>query len=92
MVTPLQRRAAVTLVRESHQLAERRVCRFLGIHRALCRYRSRRPSDSELRDWLQARAERLPRWGVPRLAWLRRDVEGFSDNYKRLERVYREEV
>lgn len=88
-MTPPQRRAAVTLVRESRQLPERRVCRFLGIHRALCRYRSRRAPDDELRGWLRARAQHHPRWGVPRLVWLRREVEGFCDNHKRIERVYR---
>ena len=91
MVTPPQRRAAVTLVRTSRQLPERRICRFLGIHRALCRYRSRRPPDTELRAWLRERAQQLPRWGVPRLVWQRRVVEGFADNHKRVERIYREE-
>lgn len=91
MVTPLQRRAAVTLIEQSRQLPQRRVCRFLGIHRALCRYHSRRPPDTELSAWLKQRAEQLPRWGLPRLVWLRRDVEGFGDNHKRMERVYRAE-
>ncbi len=89
MVTPLQRRAAVTLVQASRQLPERRVCRLLGIHRALCRYRSRRLPEDELRGWLRARAQQHPRWGVPRLVWLRRAVEGFGDNHKRIERLYR---
>jgi putative transposase len=91
VVTPLQRRAAVTEIRASRQISERQACRFLGIHRALCRYRSRRPPDSELRAWLRERAQQKPRWGVPRLVWQRRDVEGYPDNHKRIARVYRSE-
>jgi putative transposase len=62
----------------------------LGIHRALCRYVARRPSDTELREQIRAIAAERPRWGVPRIVWrLRRD--GKTDNYKRIERIYREE-
>jgi hypothetical protein len=42
MVTPTERRAVTPL-------SERTVCRYLGVHRALCRYVSRRPSDAALR-------------------------------------------
>jgi putative transposase len=71
-------------------ISQRTACRYLGIHRALCRYVSRRPSDTALRERLRALATERPRWGVPRLAWrLRRD--GWPDNYKRIERISREE-
>ncbi|MGH7635856.1 MAG: IS3 family transposase, partial [Gemmatimonadaceae bacterium] len=90
MVTPEQRRTVVTYVRTSTGVPERRTCCFLGIHRALVRYRSRRPPETALRAALHALAEAHPRWGCPRLAWrLRRD--GWRDNYKRIERVYRSE-
>lgn len=88
MVTAAQRRTVVTYVRATAGLQERRACRYLHIHRALVRYRARRPSDTALRAALEGLAEAHPQWGCPRLAWrLRR--EGWRDNYKRIERVYR---
>lgn len=90
MVTVEQRRTAVAYVRTTAGVPERRACRFLGVHRALVRYRSRRPPDTALRTKLRTLAEEHDRWGCPRLAWrLRRD--GWADNYKRIERIYRSE-
>lgn len=89
MVTPEQRRTVVSCVRETAPLPERQVCRYLGIHRALCRYQRRRPAqDHELRAHLRELASVHPRWGCPRLYWLVRR-EGRPDNYKRVERLYR---
>ena len=82
-MTPEQRRTVVTCVRETAGLSERCACRYLGVHRALCRYRSRRPPDTELRDRLKDLAVEHPRWGCPRLAWLL-GREGRRDNYKRI--------
>lgn len=94
MVTPSQRRAAVTHAQSSAAidppLSERQACRYLGIHRALCRYRSRRSADAELRGKLHELAASHPRWGSPRLTWLLRR-EGLVINHKRVERLYREE-
>lgn len=94
MVTPSQRRAVVTHVRASaantRSLSERQACRFLGIHRALCRYRSRRDPDTALRTTLRELAAAHPRWGSPRLTWLLRRG-GLVINHKRVERLYREE-
>jgi len=88
VVTAEQRRTVVTYVRATAGVPERRACRYLHIHRALVRYRARRRPDTALRAALEALAEAHPRWGCPRLAWrLRRD--GWRDNYKRIERVYR---
>lgn len=93
-MTPGQRRAAVTHVQESaavdQPISERQACRYLGIHRALCRYRSRRADDAELRTKLRELAAAHPRWGIPRLTWLLRR-EGLGINHKRVERLYREE-
>lgn len=90
MVTPKQRRAVVTHVLATAALTERKACRFLGIHRALIRYRSRRGDDRELRSRLRDLAEQKPRWGSPRLTWLLRRG-GTLVNHKRVERIYREE-
>jgi len=93
MVTPAERRAVVTQVKAAvveTPLSERTVCRYLGVHRALCRYVSRRPSDAAVRAQIRVIAAARPRWGVPRIVWrLQRD--GWPDNYKRIERIYREE-
>ncbi len=90
MVTPAQRRTAVTHAHTTAGLSERCAGRYLGIHRALLRYRPRRPDDAALRVALRALAARKRRWGVPRLCWrLQRD--GWRVNHKRLERLCREE-
>lgn len=68
MVTTEQRRAVVAHAGEAADLSERRTCRYLGVHRVLVRYRSRRPDDAALRVALRALAERKRRWGIPRLA------------------------
>ena len=90
MVTPAQRRAVVTEAGARHALPLRRVCRYLGVHRALVQYRSRAAPQEALRDALRVLAVEKPRWGSPRLTWrLRRD--GWRVNHKRVERVLREE-
>lgn len=93
-MTPKQRRAAVTHAQTSaaisEPLSERRACRYLGIHRALCRYRARRDPDTALRTKLRELVAAHPRWGIPRLTWLLRR-EGLVINHKRVERLYREE-
>jgi putative transposase len=90
VVTAQQRRSAVAYVQETADVSQRRACRWLGLHRTPIRYRSRRPPDTALREHLRTLADAHPRWGVPRLVWLLRR-EGVQDNYKRIERLYREE-
>lgn len=90
MVTPKQRRAAITRAQETAAIPERRACRYLGVHRALIRYEPRRAPDTDLRARLRELADEKPRWGSPRLTWrLRRD--GTRVNHKRIERLCREE-
>ncbi len=88
-MTAEQRRTAVTYAQESAAVRERRACRWLGVHRAPVRYvATPRRDDGPLRERLQQLAGDHPRWGVPLLTWqLRR--EGWQDNHKRIERVYR---
>lgn len=53
-------------------------------------YQSRRRDDGPLREALRDKARERKRWGYRRLiVLLRRD--GWSDNHKRIERIYREE-
>lgn len=88
MVTAEARRAAVSHARAAAGLAERRACRFLGVARASCRYQSRRPPASRLRERLCALAQERPRWGYRRLLVLLRR-EGEAANWKRVYRLYR---
>jgi len=87
-VTTKQRRAAVTHLRASYPVSDRRACRLVRLARSRWQHRSTRPSDAPLADALKAKAEQRPRWGYRRLALLlRRD--GWPVNLKRVLRVYR---
>jgi putative transposase len=89
-VTPAQRRAAVTWLREHYPFSERRACRVVGIGRASAGDQPRRRSDEEVRARLRTIAAERPRFGYRRLqAVLRR--EGLVVNHKRVARLYREE-
>jgi putative transposase len=90
VVTPEDRRTAVTLARTAAEISERRACRFTGFPRATQRYRSRRPSRMALRERLHTLAIQRPRWGYRRLYRLLRR-EGVIVNRKLVQRVYREE-
>lgn len=70
--------------------SERTACRWLGFHRSMVRYRTRRPDDRPLRARLRQLAGDHPRWGSPMLIWRLRQ-EGVRDNHKRLYRLYRAE-
>ena len=95
MVTTEQRRDVVTYVKQTATttdaaISQRRACRYVGVHRALCCYVVQTPDDDALRERIKTLAAERPRWGVPRLVWrLHRD--GWPDNHKRIERIYREE-
>lgn len=80
----------VTELQAQHRLALATLCRYLGVHRALVRYATRRAPPDRLVAALRAWAERKPRWGSPRLTWrLRRD--GWVVNHKCIERLLRAE-
>lgn len=66
MVTPADRRTAVTLAMTTAEVSERRACRFMGFARASQRYASRRPARTELRARLVTLATLRPRWGYRR--------------------------
>jgi len=90
VVTTAQRRAVVTELQARRELPLGRVCRYVGVHRALVRYVPTRAPQEALRARLRELAVAKPRWGSPRLTWkLRR--EGWPVNHKRIERLVREE-
>lgn len=88
MVTPEQRRTAVTEAMITAEISERRACRFTGFPRSTQRYQPTR-DDRELRARLETLAIVKPRWGYRRLRWLL-VREGWPVNRKRVQRVYRE--
>lgn len=90
MVTPEQRRTAVTSAMVAADVSERRACRYTGFARSSQRYESTRPPRTELRERLHTLATVSPRWGYRRLYVLLRR-EGYVVNRKLVQRVYREE-
>ena len=87
---PAAKREAVAHLCTAFDMSERRACRTIECVRMTVRYRSRRPADTELRNWLCALAHERRRFGYRRLHVLLRR-EGFKVNHKRLFRLYREE-
>lgn len=89
MVTPAQRRTAVTYLKATYPVSTRRACEL--VHRARSRWyhQSTRAGDGALGDALREKAAERPRWGYRRLhVLLARD--GWQVNHKRVRRVYRE--
>jgi len=80
----------VRLAQEKFDLSERRGCRLLQLHRSTHRYAASPRDDARLRERLRELATKHRRWGAPFLTLILRR-EGFTDNHKRIERVYREE-
>jgi putative transposase len=90
MVTPVARREAVAYVKTTYDVSERRACKSLNVDRACIRYRSRRPSDRDVRDVLRKLSYERHRFGYRRLhQLLRRD--GRRINHKKVYRLYQEE-
>ena len=87
-MTTNARRAAVTHLRATYPVSERRACRLVRLARSRWQHRSTRPSDTPLIDALTAKASARPRFGYRRLTrLLQRD--GWHVNHKRVLRVYR---
>ncbi|MQG58009.1 MAG: transposase family protein [SAR202 cluster bacterium] len=72
------------------QVSCRRVCGLLGLHRSTYHYRPQDRPDAPLAAALRTQAKRRRRWGYRRLLLLLRR-EGWTDNHKRIYRVYRQE-
>ena len=81
---------AVSHIRESLGLSERRACLLIDISSSVYRYRTQLGNDDVLRRRLRELAEQRKRFGSPRLHILLKR-EGLVINHKRTERLYREE-
>lgn len=67
-----------------------RACGLIGIERSSYYYRSVTRDDSKLREALKEEAAKHREWGYRFLTVMLRR-EGFTDNHKRIYRIYREE-
>ena len=84
---PAARRSAVNHLQQTYHVARRRACGLLDLHRSTYHYRPRPPRDEPLAAALRSCAAKRRRWGYRRLLLLlRRD--GWTDNHKRIYRVY----
>ena len=63
MVTPVARREAVAYIKTAYEVSEWRACRRLNVDRAYIRYRSRRQSESGVRDALRKLSYERHRFG-----------------------------
>ena len=90
MVTPAARRDMAGYAAGEYSISRSRSCRLFDLARSTLYYRATPPDDGPLREALKAKAHERKRWGYRRLiVLLRRD--GWTDNHKRIERIYREE-
>jgi len=77
LVRPAAKREAVALLRSLFEMSERRACTVIAADHKVVRYRSRRPSDTELRSRLREPANQRRRFGHKRLFILpRRGANG----------------
>jgi putative transposase len=84
------RREAVLVMQLEIELSQRRACGLMELHRATCRYQSRRCEDQQLRVRLRELAEARRRFGYRRLQILLQP-EGCRSTIKRVYRLYVEE-
>lgn len=90
MVTPAAKREMADYVTESYEVSCSHACGLFSLARSTRYYPCRPRDDQPLREALRKTAQKRKRWGYRRLiVLLRRD--GWTDNHKRIERVYREE-
>jgi len=89
-VKPAAKREAVRQVRRTYAVSLRRACGLMQIGMSSFYYEAKPIDDGRLREALKKAAAKRRRWGYRMLAAaLRR--ESFTDNHKRIYRVYREE-
>lgn len=90
MVTPTARREAAEFLAKEREISVQHACGLIGLSRSSYYHQPARPDDGELRVAIRRVAEQRRRWGYRRIVVkLRR--EGWSDNHKRIGRIYREE-
>lgn len=89
-MTPAARKEAVEFACSNFPMSLRRACGLMQIRMSSYYYRPRPRPDGALRAALKEAAAKRRRWGYRMLAVLM-ERQGFTDNIKRIYRVYREE-
>lgn len=90
MVSPQAKREAIKFLLEHKNFKPHRAYKLVGLRSSTYYYRSHsKRDDTKLRAKLVEIAQKRIRWGCPRIYEIARR-EGFSDNYKRVERLYGE--
>ena len=84
---PAAKRRAVDHLQQTYDVARRRACGLLDLHRSTYHYRPRQRDDAPLAAALRDKAAKRRRWGYRRLLLLLRR-EGWLDNHKRIYRIY----
>ena len=86
---PAAKREQVEHAHKRYSISIRRACGLFGMHESRRYYRAKRRDDRALKAALSRHAAKNPGWGYRGLMdWLIRD--GFTDNHKRVYRVYAE--
>lgn len=88
MVTPTARREAVTYACMTYAVSVRRGCGLMNLGGSSYYYAAQPTQDEPLVQAIRQLAQRFRRWGVPRIVD-RLHREGWRDNHKRIERLYR---
>lgn len=89
-MTPVAKREAVEILRKDYPVSLRRACGLVKMSTSSFYYRAKPREDEQLRSALKESAVRRKRWGYRMLAEVLRR-QGYTDNHKRIYRVYREE-
>ena len=87
---PAAKREAVRQATESYAVSLRRACGLMQISMSSFYYKPKPPNDETLRAALKEAATKRRRWEY-RMLTMKLRREGFTDNHKRIYRVYREE-
>ena len=87
---PAAKREAAKFAQKTFAVSLRRACGLMQIGMSSYYYRGQAKPDDELREALKRVAAKRRRWGYRMITEVLRR-EGFSDNHKRIYRVYREE-
>jgi len=89
MVSPTKKRDAVAVLHGSYRISTRRACGLVGHHRSTQLYKSTGTRDATaLRARMKELAAARPRFGYRRIFTLLRR-EGWKDNIKRVQRLYK---
>ena len=89
MVAPEARRTCVSWLIQKYGISQRRACKLSGAHRTTIRYKSRKPSEEELRKQMKEIAIKYRRFGYRRIHIMLKKIHK-KINHKKVYRLYKE--